>query len=107
MDPASRWRLRAGVVERSTSGGSSWQPATIPAGAIVTSGAAPALNVCWLAGPAGTVLRTTDGIRFDAVSIPGAGALVSIQATDASRATATAADGTTYTTTDGGKKWTR
>jgi photosystem II stability/assembly factor-like uncharacterized protein len=50
---------------------------------------------------------TTDGSRFESVGIPGAGALVSIQATDASRATVTAADKQVYVTTDGGRTWTR
>jgi photosystem II stability/assembly factor-like uncharacterized protein len=95
------------AVERSTSGGSSWQPAAIPAGATVNGGAAPGPNICWLIGPAGTVLRTTDGSGFESVSIPGAGALISIQATDASRATVTSADKQVYVTTDGGRTWTR
>jgi photosystem II stability/assembly factor-like uncharacterized protein len=95
------------AVERSTSGGASWQPAAIPAGTTVNGGTAPGPTICWLIGPAGTVLWTTDGSRFESVSIQGAGALVSIQATDASRATVTAADKQVYVTTDGGRTWTR
>ncbi len=72
-DSAHRWRIRAGLVERSTTGGSSWQLATIPTGAIVAGGTSPAPNVCWLIGPGGTVLRTTDGLTFEAVAIAGAG----------------------------------
>ncbi len=106
-DPARRWRIRAGVVERSTTGGASWQPATIPTGAIVAGGTSPAPNVCWLVGPEGTVLRTTDGATFEAVNIAGAGTLTSIRATDATHATVTAADGRTYSTSDGGRTWTR
>jgi photosystem II stability/assembly factor-like uncharacterized protein len=61
--------------------------------------------VCWLIGPSGLVLRTTDGASFSAVNIPGAGALVSVRAEDASRATITAADGRTFATVDGGTTW--
>jgi photosystem II stability/assembly factor-like uncharacterized protein len=104
-DPARRWRIRDAAVERSTNGGASWQSATIPAGVVVTAGMSPAPDVCWLVGPNGTVLRTTNGLRFDAVSIPTAGPLVSVQAADAMRATVRAADGRGYVTEDGGKSW--
>jgi hypothetical protein len=106
-DPARRWRIRVGLVERTTAGGSTWQQATIPSGAIVTGGASPAPDVCWLVGPSGTVLRTTDGLTFEAMSIAGAGTLTSIRATDATHASVTADDGRTYSTSDGGRSWTR
>jgi photosystem II stability/assembly factor-like uncharacterized protein len=104
-DSARRWQIRGALVERSTNGGSSWQPATTPAGAVVTTGTSPAADVCWLVGPNGTVLRTTNGSRFEAANIPGAGTLVSAQATDADHATVRAADGRVYVTEDGGKSW--
>ena len=106
-DSARRWRIRGGLVERSTTGGSSWQLATIPTGAIVDGGTSPAPNVCWLIGPGGTVLRTTDGLTFEAVAIAGAGTLTSIRATDATHAAVTAADGRIYSTSDAGRSWTR
>ena len=104
-DPARRWRILGRVVERSTNGGASWQAAVVPAGVVVTAGTSPASNICWLVGPNGIVLRTTDGARFEAVSIPEAGALVSVQATDANQARVTSAAGRSYSTTDGGKTW--
>jgi photosystem II stability/assembly factor-like uncharacterized protein len=104
-DPSYRWRIRGALVEHSRNGGSTWQSATIPAGTVITAGMSPAADVCWLVGPNARVLRTTNGSRFDAANIPGAGALVSVQATDADRATVTAASGRTYVTTDGGKTW--
>jgi hypothetical protein len=104
-DSTHRWRIRAGLVERSTTGGSSWQLATIPTGAIVAGGTSPAPNVCWLIGPGGTVLRTTDGLTFEAVTIAGAGTLTSIRSTDATHATVTAGDGRIYSTSDGGRNW--
>ncbi len=104
-DLTRRWRIRAGVVERTTTGGSAWIPAQTPNGAIVTTGASPSPNVCWLVGPDGTVLRTTDGTNFLAVNIAGAGTLASVHTTDANRAVVTAADRRTYTTSDGGRSW--
>jgi photosystem II stability/assembly factor-like uncharacterized protein len=104
-DQAYRWRIRGAVVERSTNAGSTWQSATIPAGAVISAGTSPAADVCWLVGPNGTVLRTTNGSRFEAANVPGTVALVAVQATDAQRATVRAADGRTYVTTDGGKTW--
>jgi hypothetical protein len=104
-DPARRWRIQGREVQLSTNGGSTWSPAMLPAGSVATGGAAPLPSVCWLIGPAGTVLRTTDGVRFESVPVPGAGLLTSIQADDASRARVTAADGRVFTTTDGGVSW--
>lgn len=106
-DPDVRWRIRGTVVERSTTGGATWQSVTIPAGSVVTGGTAPDRNVCWLIGPAGTVLRAIDGARFESVNISGAAALVSIQAADAHRATVTTTDKQVYSTADGGRTWTR
>jgi photosystem II stability/assembly factor-like uncharacterized protein len=51
------------------------------------------------------VLRTIDGVRFESRDIAGAGALGSIRADDADRATVTAADGRVFTTADGGRTW--
>jgi hypothetical protein len=104
-DPARQWRLRGGGLERTDDGGATWQAIALPAGAAPTAGACPSRNVCWLIGPSGLVLRTTDGASFSAVNIPGAGALVSVRAEGASRATITAADGRTFATVDGGTTW--
>ena len=104
-DATHRWRILGALVERSADGGSSWQPATIPAGVVVTTGMSPGPDVCWLVGPNGTVIRTANGSRFEAVNIPAAGAIVSIQAADATRATVRDAGGRVYVTQDGGKTW--
>jgi hypothetical protein len=106
-DPARRWRIRGQLIERSTNGGLSWQQASIPASVVVIAGASPDPDVCWLVGTNGTVLRTTDGVRFEAADVTGAGTLVSVQAIDAQRARVTAADKQTYATVDGGRSWSR
>lgn len=104
-DPAIRWRIRGTMVDRSTDAGASWQTATLPAGAVVTAGHSPSPGVCWLVGPAGTVLRSTDGERFDAVSVPNAGALIAVQSENADEATVTSVSGRVYATSDGGRAW--
>src|SRR5262245_13258062 len=101
-----RWRIvTGGAVERSIDGGVSWQTQSTGATATLTAGAAPAPTVCWLVGPAGVVLLSTDGRTWQRVTFPEAVDLVSIRASDAAIATVTAADGRTFTTIDGGKTW--
>lgn len=106
LPPATRWRvLPDGRIERSTSGGSSWEPtgsATFPG---LIAGAAPSNTVCWIVGRSGLVLRTTDGLTFSRVPFPEAADLLTITAVDARQATVTTATGNTYTTTDGGVSW--
>jgi len=101
-----RWRiLTGGGVERSIDGGVSWQTQSTGATATLTGGAAPAPTVCWLIGPAGIVLLSTDGRTWQRVAVPEAVDLVSIRASDGANATVTAADGRTFTTSDGGRTW--
>jgi hypothetical protein len=104
-DPNRQWRLASGIVQRSDDAGASWQPVALPPGPAPTTGASPSRDVCWLVGPGGLVLRTTDGTRFDAFMIPGAGDLRSIEAPDANRAVVTAVTGRVFTTEDGGRTW--
>jgi hypothetical protein len=60
-DPAVRWRLAGpGVVERSTDQGASWARLETGVAAMFTAGSAPSASVCWLVGPRGLVLVTTD-----------------------------------------------
>jgi photosystem II stability/assembly factor-like uncharacterized protein len=64
--------------------------------------------VCWLAGKAGAVLRSTDGGKtFVRVTTPATADLVSITAADGLTATVATSDGRRLTTTDGGQTWTR
>lgn len=109
-DPLVRWRIRGAVVERTSDGGKSWDAAATGltgAAADLTAGAAPAANICWLVGRGGVVLLTTDGRTWKRIAFPEATDLSAIRATDAQRATVTAADGREFVTVDGGATWTR
>jgi hypothetical protein len=104
--PATRWRiLPSGSVERSLTGGTSWEQVAAYAPGDVTGGMAPSATVCWLIGRDGVVLRSVDGLRFERVSFPDTADLASIRATDALRATVTTIDGRVFNTTDGGATW--
>jgi hypothetical protein len=103
--PPTRWRiLPSGSVERSLTGGASWEQIAIYAPGAITGGAAPSPSVCWLIGRGGLVLLTIDG-RFERVSFPATTDLASIRATDARQATVTTTDGRVFSTTDGGASW--
>jgi hypothetical protein len=110
-DPASRWRVVPGrpgsAVQRSTDGGSTWQTQETGALLTLTAGASPSPSVCWLVGPAGTVLLSTDGRSWQRLAFPEAVNLVSVTATDGKTATITASDGRRFSTTDGGLTWAR
>lgn len=68
-------------------------------------------TVAWASGAKGTVLRTTDGVQWQAMSVPGAGALDfrDIHAIDANTAIVMSAGpgaaSRIYRTTDGGASW--
>jgi hypothetical protein len=105
-DPAVRWRLGAkGVIERTEDGGATWTMLTTGATVELTAGASPSPAVCWVVGRNGTVLRTIDGRNWTAVDVPEAADLVSVEATDASIAVVTTADGRRFRTSDGGRTW--
>lgn len=105
-DPSIRWRIGAsGVVERSTNGGSRWVAQSTGVAADLTAGASPSAQVCWLVGRAGTILRTSDGLRWQRVGFPEPMDLTAVQASDARTATVTAADGRRFSTADGGATW--
>ena len=100
------WRLTTnGAIARSDDGGATWreQAAT---GAALTAGSAVSPTVCWAAGRAGAVWRTTDGEHWQAATPPASADLTRITATDAAHAEVTAADGRRYETADGGLTWT-
>lgn len=105
-DPKVRWRLSGRTVERSDDGGATWQAQQTGAAAALVAGAAPARDVVWIVGRAGTVLLSVDGATWQRLDFPDATAdLVSVTATDALRATVTTSAGRTYTTIDGGRTW--
>ena len=102
-----RYRILAtGIVERSETGGASWERIVIDPPAFMTGGVAPSSTVCWLIGRGGVILLATDGVRFTRVRFPDTSDLTSIRAADARTATVTTSDGRTFATADGGTTWT-
>jgi hypothetical protein len=105
-DAAVRWRLLpGGRVARSLDRGATWQEQSTGVAVTLSAGAAPSPDVCWLVGPAGTILVTADGRAWQRVTFPEAIDLVSVRASDAANATVTSADGRSFSTADGGKRW--
>jgi hypothetical protein len=106
-DPASRWRIRSGAIERSEDGGTSWIAIPPRPGESITGGTAPARSICWLIGSSGLVMVTTDGLTFSRVPLPERVDLTAVTATDALTATVTTADGRRFQTDDAGRTWRR
>jgi photosystem II stability/assembly factor-like uncharacterized protein len=105
-DSQIRWRIRGGrQVERTTNGGSQWQPATLPSAGALTAGMSPSSSVCWIVGGGGAVYVTADGLRFVRVNFPEVIDLVSVSATDDRHATVMSADGRSFATTNQGMTW--
>jgi hypothetical protein len=105
-NPASRWRiLQAGAVQRSTDGGGTWQTQSTGVSETLSAGSSPSPSVCWLVGPGGTVLLSTDGRSWTRVAFPEAVPLAAVRATDDKVATVTTADGREFVTDDGGLTW--
>jgi Putative zinc-finger len=102
---AARWRILGQQVDWSTTAGNAWEPVTIMADDLLTSGAAPSPSVCWIVGRRGAVYLTTDGARFMRLPFPEIVDLVSVTATDDRRAAVSAADGRSWQTSDQGVTW--
>jgi hypothetical protein len=105
-NPASRWRiLQGGQLQHSADGGATWQTQTTGVSDTLSGGSSPSPSVCWLVGPRGIVLRTTDGRSWTRIPFPEAVPLTSIRATDNQTATVTTEDGRQFVTEDGGRTW--
>ena len=105
-DGSGRWRIAAGRIQYAARNGAPWISAAALDPSGLTAGAAPGGLVCWLVGRTGTVLLTTDAVRFSRLTAPAATDLIAVRASDARTATVTAADGRRFTTTDQGASWT-
>lgn len=107
-NPASRWRiLQGGAVQRSSDGGATWQMQDSGVSDTLSAGASPSPSVCWLVGPGGIVLLSTDGRSWKQLAFPEAVPLVAVRATDDKAASVTTADGREFVTDDGGLTWRR
>jgi hypothetical protein len=103
------WRLRAGgKIERSADRGITWLQQNSGVKLELLAGSAPSDAVCWLVGPAGTILRTTDGGgHWSKVVSPLTGDIGGIRAEDALHATIFGAgNNARFITSDGGATWT-
>jgi len=70
------------------------------------AGSAPSSRVCWVVGRGSTILRTTDGQKFERVGPPASANFVGVTAESADRATVRTQDGREFRTIDGGRTWT-
>jgi hypothetical protein len=107
-NPSTRFKLLpGGGVQRSADGGATWRTEVTGATATLTAGVSPSPSVCWLIGPGGMIVLTTDGRSWRRLVFPEAVDLVAITAADHESATVTTADGRSFTTADGGRTWSR
>jgi hypothetical protein len=107
-NPGSRWRIvPGGAVQHTADGGSTWETQQTGSTVTLAAGASPSPSVCWLVGPAGTVLLSTDARTWRRIAFAEQADLVGVSATDDRTATVSFADGRTLTTTDAGVSWQR
>ena len=100
------WRVGpGGRIEQSRDAGKSWAQQESGVQVDLTSGQAVSATLCWVVGQKGTVLRTTDGKKWERLPFPAEVNLVLIEATDALHAVVTAADGQRFSTEDAGWSW--
>jgi hypothetical protein len=107
---AALWRVSpAGIIERSTDAGASWEVQSSGVVSDLLTGSAPTAEVCWIVGRNGTILRTTDsGNHWQKLNTPSTDDLTSIFAVNAEQATvSTSTPSKSYRTTDAGKTWTQ
>jgi len=103
------WRAgRAGSIDFSNDGGTSWSRQTSGVLADLLTGSAPSDQVCWIVGRIGAILLTTDGgAHWKVVKSPLAEDLGGVRAIDALHATIWNARTTkSFQTADGGLTWT-
>jgi hypothetical protein len=99
------WRIAGGNrIESSSDAGLTWARRHT-ARARLLAGSAPSIDVAWVVGERGLVLRRAVPGDWTAVSPPATVALIGVTATSATQARVVAADGRRFETTDGGQTW--
>ena len=102
----SRWRITAaGIVQHSSDRGATWETQSTGVAATPTAGMSPSPSVCWLVGPRGLVLLSTDSRSWKRIQFPEMIDLTAVRAADERTATVTTSDGRAFTTGDGGTTW--
>ena len=105
-DSAIAWRAGAGGrIEKTTDKGRTWAPQDSPTQKDLLAGVCASERICWLVGREGTVLRTTDGEKWEVISAPDKADLVAVIATSERNALVTTADNRRFVTDDAGKTW--
>jgi photosystem II stability/assembly factor-like uncharacterized protein len=100
-------QLQARAASANNRCGPAWPAPPSDVAGQITAGSSPSADVCWIVGRGGTVLRSTDHQTWQRVNVPQAVDLSRVTATDARTAMVVAADGRTYSTSDGGVTWTQ
>ena len=85
----------------------SWQAQASGVSAALAAVSAPSNTTCWAVGARGVVVRTVDGTNWKPVTAPTASDLVVVRASSEEAATVRASDGSEYSTSDGGRTWTK
>ncbi len=101
------WRFTGPKIERTDDGGRSWQTQTGSAPTSFLAASAPSGDVCWAVGQGGVVMRTTDGKTWQSVAAPTSSDLVHVSAWSGASATVKSADGSRFSTDDGGATWSK
>ena len=104
-DPAVRWRVQEGRIERTIDEGGTWQPDHDETVGGLRVGAAPSADVCWLAGAGGVVLRREPSGGWRLVPLPVAVDIRALTSSSALEAAVTLVDGRRLQTADGGRTW--
>ena len=103
------WRTgKAGMLEHSADGGTTWTAQSSGVSVDLLAGSAPNPAVCWVVGRQGMVIRTVDGgAHWNKLTSPIADDLGGVHATDATHAVIWDVPGKrTFGTSDGGVTWT-